>query len=183
MELLQYKGYTASVEVDLEANIIYGRVLNLRDGIDFQAERVADLQREFEASVDEYLAWCAEDGREPDKPFSGKFLVRLDPALHREAALGAVRASLSLNEWMKAAVQEKLKGGAKPMTVPSASPNLVELSQVVEQMQQAMRHTSLLGLGPSHKIGGALIGGPIGRVVGEVIDLSTGDWIETEELR
>lgn len=95
MELLQYKGYTASVEVDLEANILYGRVLNLRDVIDFQAERVADLQREFEASVDEYLAWCAEDGRAPDKPFSGKFLVRLDPALHREAALGAVRASLS----------------------------------------------------------------------------------------
>lgn len=140
MELLHYKGYVASVEVDLEAGILYGRVLYLRDGIDFQAERVADLQREFEASVEDYLAWCQEDGREADKPFSGKFVVRLDPVLHREAAIASTREGVSLNEWVKMAVAEKLASRkeaprSKPLKPSGKLQDIVSKSggQVIER--------------------------------------------------
>lgn len=109
MSTMEYKGYTASVEYDDEAGILYGRVLHLRDGIDFQADNVADLRKEFHASVDDYLEWCAELGEEPEKPFSGKFVVRIDPTLHRDAAIAAVRDGVSLNEWVKKSLETSLK--------------------------------------------------------------------------
>jgi len=84
--------------------------------VTFEASDVKDLEREFRASVDDYLAMCAERGEEPEKPYSGKFLVRLDPMLHREVALAAARAGKSLNaftaevfrRWMAYAGQPSL---------------------------------------------------------------------------
>jgi len=121
---MEYKGYTASVEYDDEAGILYGRVLHLRDAIDFQAESVADLKQEFHSSVDGYLAWCAESGDEPDKPFSGKFVVRLDPSTHRDAAIAAASAGKSLNDWIKGAVEAGLNVGSAT-TKRSKSPVVI----------------------------------------------------------
>ena len=76
---MDYKGYVGMVEFDDEADIFHGQVVNLRDVITFQGRSVDELRHAFEESVDDYLAWCAKRGKTPDKPFSGKFVVRLDP--------------------------------------------------------------------------------------------------------
>lgn len=94
---MDYKGYTARVEFDQDAGILHGEVEGLRDVITFEATDVRGLEASFRASVDDYLAQCAEDGVEPEKPYSGKFLLRVDPRLHREIAMAAARAGRSLN--------------------------------------------------------------------------------------
>jgi predicted HicB family RNase H-like nuclease len=67
--MLEHKGYTAHVELDAEAGILYGEVLGTRDVITFQGKSVDELQEAFRESVDDYLEFCAERGEEPDKPF------------------------------------------------------------------------------------------------------------------
>jgi predicted HicB family RNase H-like nuclease len=94
---MEYKGYTARVEFDQEAGVLHGEVEGLRDVITFEATDVRQLEKEFRASVDDYLDHCLELNEEPEKPYSGKFLIRVDPLLHRDAAMAAARAGKSLN--------------------------------------------------------------------------------------
>lgn len=68
-------GYLARVEFDDKANIFHGEVINIRDVITFQGKTVDELRKAFEDSVEDYLAFCAERGEEPDKPLSGPFTV------------------------------------------------------------------------------------------------------------
>jgi predicted HicB family RNase H-like nuclease len=103
--MMEYKGYIAKVEFDDDAEVFYGEVINLRDVITFEGTSVAELRQAFVESVKDYLAFCAERGEEPEKPFSGKFSVRLDPELHRQITLQARLTNTSLNSW----VSERLK--------------------------------------------------------------------------
>jgi predicted HicB family RNase H-like nuclease len=98
--MMEYKGYVAKVEFDDESNLLYGEVINLRDVITFQGESVAELKQAFQESVEDYLAFCAERGEEPEKPYSGKFSVRIDPELHRKITIKAQIADKSLNRWI-----------------------------------------------------------------------------------
>ncbi|GAB4190840.1 MAG: type II toxin-antitoxin system HicB family antitoxin [Coleofasciculaceae cyanobacterium] len=99
--MMTYKGYTASVEVDTEAGILFGRVLDIKDVVTFKAKTVDEVAREFHKSVDDYLAFCEELGEEPDKPFSGKLPFRTTPEHHRKIFLAAQKAGKSINSWME----------------------------------------------------------------------------------
>ncbi len=112
--MMEYKGYLAEVAFDDEARILHGEVVNTRDVITFQADDVAVLEEEFHKSVDVYLQFCQEIGQEPEKPFSGKFVVRLSPKAHRQAYLAAKRAGKSLNTWVSDVLQEKLPHESTP---------------------------------------------------------------------
>ncbi len=70
---MNYKGYIGQVEYDDEAGIFHGEVINTRDVITFQGECVEELRRAFMDSIEDYLAYCSEIGKSPDKPFSGKY--------------------------------------------------------------------------------------------------------------
>lgn len=96
-KIANYKGYTAGVEIDVEEGIITGTVLGLRDIIHFQADDVAGIEPAFHLVLDEYLAWCEEEGVAPEKPYSGKIHLRMNPELHRELALTAEGRNESLN--------------------------------------------------------------------------------------
>lgn len=98
--MMEYKGYVAKVEFDDEADIFFGEVINLRDVITFQGESVAELKQAFQESVEDYLAFCTERGEEPEKPYSGKFSIRIDPELHRKITIKARIADKSLNSWI-----------------------------------------------------------------------------------
>jgi predicted HicB family RNase H-like nuclease len=100
MSTMTYKGYTARVEYDERDHLLVGRVLDLADSISFEATTVEELEREFSRSIDDYLALCKDKGREPAKPFSGKFQVRMAPEEHRRVAVAAERAGKSMNEWI-----------------------------------------------------------------------------------
>ena len=104
--MMEYKGYFATVELDDEANTFHGEVINLRDVITFQGKTVNGLRREFKTSVDDYVAFCAERGEEPEKPYSGKFLVRVEPELHKTITLTARKEGKSLNAWVHDALVE-----------------------------------------------------------------------------
>jgi predicted HicB family RNase H-like nuclease len=96
--MLEYKGYTGHVEFDPEAGLFHGEVLDTRDVITFQGRSVEDLQQAFRDSVDDYLEFCKERNEEPDKPFSGRLMVRLSSDLHRKLYVEAKRGGKSLNQ-------------------------------------------------------------------------------------
>jgi len=99
------EGYIAKVDFDDDARIFHGEVINLRDVISFEADCVDDLVHSFHDSVDDYLEFCTERGEDPERPFSGRFVLRLDSELHRKIYLEAQLADKSLNAWVSNALE------------------------------------------------------------------------------
>ena len=97
--ILSYKGYLGHIEFDPIAKVFYGRVINTRDTITFQSEHATQLEQEFQTSIDTYLEFCDELGEPPEKPYSGRFVLRLSPEGHRAIALAAQIANKNLNTW------------------------------------------------------------------------------------
>ena len=98
--MMTYKGYSGWVKFDAEAEIFHGEVVGLRDVVTFQGTTVEELKEAFRESVDDYLEFCQQRGEPPDKPFSGRFLLRVDPALHRRIAELSAQEGESLNNWI-----------------------------------------------------------------------------------
>jgi predicted HicB family RNase H-like nuclease len=102
---MKYKGYTGVVEFDEESGVLFGRVIGLRDLITFEGESVAEVTRAFHDSVDVYLELCAERGEDPEKPYSGHFILRIDPNLHRVMSQAAEERGVSLNALVEVALK------------------------------------------------------------------------------
>jgi predicted HicB family RNase H-like nuclease len=98
--MLNYKGYSGQINYDDEARIFHGEVLDTRDIITFQGKSVDEIEIAFRESIDDYLEFCNELGEQPDKPFSGKFILRMSPKLHHKIYLKASRSGKSLNKWV-----------------------------------------------------------------------------------
>ena len=101
---MKYKGYEAAVKFDDEIDSFFGEVINTRDVITFYGKSVAELKREFKNSVEDYLEFCRNLNEEPEKPFSGNFVLRIPPSLHKKLYTKAKRAGKSLNSL----IEEKL---------------------------------------------------------------------------
>ncbi|OGO18516.1 MAG: antitoxin HicB [Chloroflexi bacterium RBG_16_48_8] len=108
---MEYKGYIGKVEIDEEAGILHGEVINIRDVVTFESRTVEELQQAFRDSIDDYLEFCSQRGEDPEKPFSGRFVIRLPAELHRKAYIKAKLTDKSLNRWVteviETAVQEQ----------------------------------------------------------------------------
>ena len=102
------KEYYGVVEYDPEADIFHGEVINLSDVITFQGRSIDELKQALEDSVEDYLEFCAEKGKKPEKPYSGRFNVRLEPELHQRIAMEAAAAGKSLNGWVAEKLQNAL---------------------------------------------------------------------------
>ncbi|PSB09810.1 toxin-antitoxin system HicB family antitoxin [Pleurocapsa sp. CCALA 161] len=105
---MNYKGYEAVVEFDDEDRLFVGRVINTRDVIVFDGLSVDELEQSFQAVIDEYLEDCESLGKTPDKPFSGRFNLRISSELHRKAATKAIQEGVSLNTLVEQALQKIL---------------------------------------------------------------------------
>lgn len=105
--MLEYKGYLARVELEEEGDF-HGRVLNTRDVITFTGRTARELRRELARSVDTYLAFCVDRGEAPEKPFSGKLLLRVQPDLHRAIAMAAAKADVSINAWVSETLRQRV---------------------------------------------------------------------------
>ena len=98
---MEYKAYMAGpIDFDAEEGIFSGVVLGLKDVIHFEGSNATELRASFEGGIDDYLAYCAERGEQPDRPFNGKILVRTEPELHRKAAIRAAAEGASLSQWI-----------------------------------------------------------------------------------
>ena len=109
MMTMKYKGYEANIDYDEDADIFHGEVADLRDVVTFQGCSVAELKKAFAASIEDYLAFCKERGEEPERPYSGEFLVRIDPSLHKDVSRAARKAGVSLNKWVAASLEKAVR--------------------------------------------------------------------------
>lgn len=106
MNTMTYKGYTARVELDDRDDIFVGRILGIRGIISFHGATVKALRAEFEHAVKDYLADCKRQGVAPEKPSSGKLLLRVPPEIHGRALVAAQAAGKSLNQWATEVLQQ-----------------------------------------------------------------------------
>jgi predicted HicB family RNase H-like nuclease len=108
---MTYRGYTARLEYDERDNLFVGRILGIRNIISFHGETVTQLRAEFERAVKDYLADCKERGIHPEKPVSGKLLLRVPPEIHGRALVAAQAAGKSLNQWATEVLQRAVQPG------------------------------------------------------------------------
>jgi predicted HicB family RNase H-like nuclease len=97
-QLMEYKGFSGTVETSLEDGVLHGSIQFINDKITYEAETVPELKAEFQAAVDDYLETCEELNRKPNKPFSGTFQVRVPPEMHRQLAILSLKKNKSLNQ-------------------------------------------------------------------------------------
>jgi predicted HicB family RNase H-like nuclease len=65
---MRYRGLTGIIEPDDQSEIVFGKVIGIRDIITFQGRSVAAAWDAFRDSVDSYLALCAARGEDPRDP-------------------------------------------------------------------------------------------------------------------
>lgn len=104
----KYKGYLGSADFDFESGVLHGKILFIQDTVIYEGQTLQELEQNFQQAVDEYLATCAELNRDPQKPFSGTFNVRVSTQLHQQAAHRAVSQGVSLNELVSDAMESFL---------------------------------------------------------------------------
>lgn len=105
MNTMTYKGYTATIEYSEEDGCLLGRLIGLRDIVGFDATSVKELRSQFHKAVDHYL-WASEQlGQTPEKPYSGRMMVRVPPELHAKASVAAKSMGKSLNQWVSQALE------------------------------------------------------------------------------
>jgi predicted HicB family RNase H-like nuclease len=98
LKMMKYKGYFGEITYDDEAKIFHGEVIGLKDIITFQGKSVNELKKAFQDSINDYLAWCEERGEQPEKTYSGKLHIRMNPQLHAHLAVEAAKQNISLND-------------------------------------------------------------------------------------
>lgn len=98
--VLEHKGYYGSVEYDSRDDQLHGRLIGISDIITFEGQSVDELRGDFQTAVDDYLDACREAGKEPEKPFSGKVMVRMPRELHAAVSMKAREHGESLNAWI-----------------------------------------------------------------------------------
>lgn len=118
--MIQYKGYIGRVEFDIDANILHGEVIGIRDVVTFQGDSVAQIEKAFHDSVDDYLAFCKERGESPDRPFSGHFVLRIEADLHRRLNMLAQAEGKSLNAFVAERLAREVKA---PLKQPTSRPS------------------------------------------------------------
>ena len=110
MSLMNHDGYLAFIELDEEGSgLLRGEVVNSNSVVTFHGASVEELRAEFATSIQVYLDVCKEKGIQPEKPFSGKFMVRIAPDAHRAIANAAARSHMSINKWVAAALAREAK--------------------------------------------------------------------------
>ncbi|MAZ48539.1 MAG: toxin-antitoxin system HicB family antitoxin [Halobacteriovoraceae bacterium] len=107
--MLKYKGFLGKVIYDDEAKILHGEIVGINDVVTFQAKDADKIEKEFKASVEDYLAFCESEGKEPEKSVSGETRIRMGEDRHLIVSKVSQARNLSMNDWLNEAIDEKLK--------------------------------------------------------------------------
>jgi predicted HicB family RNase H-like nuclease len=153
MACLAYKGFTGVVEVDLDAGELFGRTVGMCDLITFHGKTVEEARRSFEESVNFYLSCCEEEDKQPDRPYLGRFNVRITPELHRKLAILAESRGQSLNELVSATLA--LAAGEAPtqVKIPELSWQEVKAKLEAARPEAKPSHNGRRRRGPSESPG------------------------------
>lgn len=102
--ILEYKGYHTRIVFDSESKTLHGKIEGISDLVDFECASPKDAEEEFHAAVDDYIEFCKEVGRSPEKEYKGTFNVRISPELHKRIAQCAFKDDCSLNAEVEKAI-------------------------------------------------------------------------------
>ena len=110
MKTLSYKGYVGSIEISDEDNCLYGKVLDLPKDtmISYEGNTVSELKEDFMGAVDDYLAYCKEEGITPRKSYSGSLNIRISPEIHSQIAILGKQAGVSTNAFIQSASEKQV---------------------------------------------------------------------------
>jgi predicted HicB family RNase H-like nuclease len=109
MNTMSYKGYSARVELDAEDRLFVGHLAGVRDIVGFHGASVDELETAFREAVDDYLAACKKLGQAPNKPLSGRVMLRLPPEVHARASARAQVEGISFNQWVTRLLQREVQ--------------------------------------------------------------------------
>ena len=109
MNTMTYKGYLGSVAYSEKDQVFFGKIEGINGLVNFEGESVKELTEAFHEAVDDYLAYCKDEGIEPDKSYTGVLNVRLTPTIHRQIAMLAKQAGLTLNGYIKETLEDKIE--------------------------------------------------------------------------
>jgi predicted HicB family RNase H-like nuclease len=112
MNTMSYKGYLGSVAFSEKDGVFFGKIEGINGLVNFEGESVKELTEAFHEAVDDYLAYCQDEGVEPDKSYTGVLNIRIPPAIHRRAAMLARQSGITLNAYIKDAVEQKVEHAA-----------------------------------------------------------------------
>ncbi len=115
-DIMEYKTYYANIQFSAEDEVFHGKIIGINDLVSFEGTTVAELKKAFHEAVDDYLATCKELGKEPEKTYKGSFNVRIPSELHRQAARYASSKNMSLNDFVRYALDNILKEVPKTRT-------------------------------------------------------------------
>ncbi len=107
--ILEYKNYYTKVEYSAEDNVLYGKIEGIVDLVTYESENIASVEKEFHSAVDDYLQFCKETKKQPDKVYKGSFNVRIAPDLHKAIAILASKNQESLNQTVESAIEWFIK--------------------------------------------------------------------------
>ena len=102
---MEYKGYIGSVEVSEEDGVFFGKVQGIRSLISYEGESYNDLRDDIHNAVEDYLAMCQEEGKEPEKAYKGSFNIWISPELHKQLVVHAMARQMSLNGYVEQALE------------------------------------------------------------------------------
>lgn len=103
---MYYKGYFTNICYSAEDKVLHGKIEGIADLVTFECESLDGIENEFHNAVDDYIAFCEENGKSPEKTYKGTFNVRIEPNLHREISLLAIKNGMSLNQATEAAIAQ-----------------------------------------------------------------------------
>jgi predicted HicB family RNase H-like nuclease len=112
-----YKGYVGTVELDFESKILHGRIIGIKDIIIYEGNTLQEVEEAFRNSLDDYLAFCEEQGERPEKPYSGKFNLRISSELHKQLAHEAANHGKSLNTYIEEILHNRLWCHSDPSSI------------------------------------------------------------------
>lgn len=138
--ILEYKGYHTKIEFDAEDMVLRGKIEGISDLINFECENMQDVEAEFHTAVDDYLAFCDEVGKTPEKEYKGTFNVRINPELHRKVAILASKNGETLNATVEKAIFEYVSGEKQELLQTTID----QLSEVISNTSQ-YANTSRIG--------------------------------------
>lgn len=112
---ITYKDYIGTVNFSEDDKVFFGKVIGITDSISFEGDTVENLIANFHDAVDEYLAYCSENGKEPQQQYKGSFNVRITADLHRKASLSASAKNISLNSYVEQAIEKQVAKDASAL--------------------------------------------------------------------
>jgi len=106
--VLHYRGFLGSIYYSPEDECFHGALEGIDDLVSFDGRSVAELKKNFQEAVEDYIELCRKAGKAPQKSYGGSFNIRVSPDLHRRAVRKSISEGISLNSLVRRALEKEV---------------------------------------------------------------------------